>query len=78
MLLSYDICFCLVCSKGANTLVVTHGDLFNLYLPPMAWAEDIGRFKAEEAGFAVLKGPEHGPCVESDAKILELHRAAEM
>mmetsp|Transcript_54096 Transcript_54096/g.65309 ORF Transcript_54096/g.65309 Transcript_54096/m.65309 type:complete len:263 (-) Transcript_54096:751-1539(-) len=61
-------------SNGVNTVIVTHGDLFNLYLPVMDWAEDIGQFAAEVAGFAVVKGPTHGPCVREE-DILSLHRA---
>ena len=61
---------------GVNVLAITHGDIVNMFLPEIVGI-GIGRFKADEAGFAVTKGP-FGQRISSDEQILELHRVYEM
>ena len=51
--------------------MVTHGDLFNAYVPELF--EGVGKFKAEVAGWAAIRGP-YGPRLLDDAAILEMHR----
>ena len=56
---------------GRAVVVVTHGDVFNAYLPELV--DGVGKFKADVAGWAAIAGP-FGPRVLDDAAILEMHR----
>ena len=58
-------------ASGKNVLIMTHGDLFNAYLPELC--EGLGKYRADVAGWAAIKGP-HGARVVEDASILEMHR----
>jgi hypothetical protein len=59
-----------------NALVVTHGDLFNRYMPELF--DGIGRYACEEAGYAVVRAPHtHGARVE-EAALQETHRVTTM
>eukprot|EP00928_Gymnodinium_smaydae_P038881 TRINITY_DN26704_c0_g1_i1.p1 TRINITY_DN26704_c0_g1~~TRINITY_DN26704_c0_g1_i1.p1 ORF type:complete len:256 (-),score=28.56 TRINITY_DN26704_c0_g1_i1:178-882(-) len=60
-----------IMASGGNVLIVTHGDLFNAYLPELF--DGIGKFKADVAGWAAIRGP-HGARVLEETAILETHR----
>ena len=45
---------------AAGVLLVTHGDLINAFLPGLEGDEGVGAYKAEVAGFAVVRVPADG------------------
>ena len=61
-------------ADGQNILVVTHGDLFNAYMPELF--DGIGKYKAEYAGLAVLRPP-HGKRATEEA-IMETFRVEQL
>eukprot|EP01062_Namystynia_karyoxenos_P032762 TRINITY_DN2413_c0_g1_i1.p1 TRINITY_DN2413_c0_g1~~TRINITY_DN2413_c0_g1_i1.p1 ORF type:complete len:546 (+),score=124.15 TRINITY_DN2413_c0_g1_i1:85-1638(+) len=65
---------------GGCVLMVTHGDLINNYLPELAPGVGIGAYRAQEAGFSLIREGESGfpPRVEDDAGIIASHGVERM
>jgi hypothetical protein len=57
-----------------SVLCVTHGDLFNSYMPELFPGAGFSGYKAEVAGFAVVRGPSAGREQADADSIGAMHR----
>eukprot|EP01062_Namystynia_karyoxenos_P030175 TRINITY_DN2255_c0_g1_i1.p1 TRINITY_DN2255_c0_g1~~TRINITY_DN2255_c0_g1_i1.p1 ORF type:complete len:847 (+),score=243.94 TRINITY_DN2255_c0_g1_i1:87-2543(+) len=66
-------------AMGGTLVLVTHGDVVNSYLPPIEGVPDIGRYTAEEAGWALLRLGQSTAApkrVTTDDRIVQTHRVS--
>eukprot|EP01060_Flectonema_neradi_P033561 TRINITY_DN5669_c0_g1_i1.p1 TRINITY_DN5669_c0_g1~~TRINITY_DN5669_c0_g1_i1.p1 ORF type:complete len:875 (+),score=205.88 TRINITY_DN5669_c0_g1_i1:254-2878(+) len=62
--------------KGQNTLLVTHGDICNRYLPEADYMPDYSYLKLHESGFVTIGPPYYGRARPED--IIEEYRTDQM